>query len=376
MIHKLEVEGLNNRIDGAWEFNEDLNIITGRNGSGKTTLLKLIWYLISGNLGQIISDIPFQSVSFETDLFSLLIFHSEPNKGKLECEFPKKVDANPVKMEANFKRPLQRAQNRRIDAINVETARGRSSLFLPSFRRIEGGFARSSKYTPTDDFVRRQSIRFEDSSTEQLQGAMSRLSTQISAFDDHKFIVSISTHDIVELLTEKYANVSSKTNELHVKLSEEIAQKISERKSSDDALSVLESIQKRAEQVDEERDSLFRPFSVLGDRIRDILQYEGISVTSGITLGEAKEAIASDKLSSGEKQMLSFLCYNTFYENTAIFIDEPELSLHVDWQRLLLQTLLDQATGNQFFIATHSPFIYAKYPDKEIRLSEDRGGDL
>ena len=50
MIRKIEVKGLNNRVDGAWEFNEDLNVITGRNGSGKTTLLKLIWYLISGNI--------------------------------------------------------------------------------------------------------------------------------------------------------------------------------------------------------------------------------------------------------------------------------------------------------------------------------------
>ena len=31
MIRKLEVKGLNNRLDGAWEFNEDLNVITGRN---------------------------------------------------------------------------------------------------------------------------------------------------------------------------------------------------------------------------------------------------------------------------------------------------------------------------------------------------------
>ena len=71
--------------------------------------------------------------------------------------------------------------------------------------------------------------------------------------------------------------------------------------------------------------------------------------------------------------MLSFLCYNTFSKNAVMFIDEPELSLHVDWQRLLLPTLMEQETENQFFIATHSPFIYAKYPDKETLLGDDRG---
>ena len=71
--------------------------------------------------------------------------------------------------------------------------------------------------------------------------------------------------------------------------------------------------------------------------------------------------------------MLSFLCYNTFSKNKVIFIDEPELSLHPDWQRLLVPTLLKQGNNNQFFIATHSPFIYTKYPDKEIMISSDKG---
>ena len=206
-----------------------------------------------------------------------------------------------------------------------------------------------------------------------LQDAMGRISTEVSVFD-HKFIASISTDDIVELLREKYADVSEKTNELHEQLSRDITQKISERKPSDDSIPILDSIQKRVEQVTKERESLLRPFSVLSERIREIFYDKGIHVTAGITLGEAREAIESDKLSAGEKQMLSFLCYNTFSENTAIFIDEPELSLHVDWQRRLLPTLLEQETGNQFFVATHSPFIYGKYPDKEIQLHKDRGG--
>ena len=128
---------------------------------------------------------------------------------------------------------------------------------------------------------------------------------------------------------------------------------------------------------------------MLSELTRKILRYNAIQIveklvlgetTDGITFGEGRddiaigeinEAISSDKLSSGEKQMLSFLCYNAFYKDTAIFIDEPELSLHVDWQRLLLPTLLDQSTGNQFFIATHSPFIFSGYQHKEIPLKSD-----
>ena len=102
-----------------------------------------------------------------------------------------------------------------------------------------------------------------------------------------------------------------------------------------------------------------KPFSVLSELSQKILRYDAIRVTGRvvrgetpallwekeamvITVGEAKDAISSDKLSSGEKQMLSFLCYNAFKQGMAVFIDEPELSLHVDWQRLLLPTLLEQ----------------------------------
>jgi predicted ATP-dependent endonuclease of OLD family len=67
--------------------------------------------------------------------------------------------------------------------------------------------------------------------------------------------------------------------------------------------------------------------------------------------------------------MLGFLCYNALSDNTAIFIDEPELSLHQDWQEILLPLLLKQETGNQFFVATHSEFIYDQFPDKEFILN-------
>ena len=378
MIKSLSVKGLNHRVDADLEFNEDLNIITGKNGSGKTTLLKLLWYLISGNLERIFSEIPFQSVSITTDSFNLWIPRLSEEKFKLISTFfgeKQSIETGTVE-ELDDK----------IRELNGRIARTtKRSLFFPTFRRVEGGFSGGEGISSTGlvyylaDLESYQSSRsrrrIEDRATERLQGAMAELSTGLSVYD-HKFIASISTHDIVELLTEKYAAISQRTNTLHIDLSKEITQKISATKEQDEALLLLNGIQDRVREVAEERDELLRPFSVLDERIPEIFHYDGIRVTPGIVLGEENEeneAIASDKLSAGEKQMLSFLCYNTFSEKTAIFIDEPELSLHVDWQRLLLPTLLEQGTDNQFFIATHSPFIYSKYPDKEILLGDDRG---
>ena len=60
--------------------------------------------------------------------------------------------------------------------------------------------------------------------------------------------------------------------------------------------------------------------------------------------------------------------------DSVIFIDEPELSLHADWQRQLFPILARQQSSNQFIVATHSPFIYSKYPDKEIELADKLRG--
>ena len=374
MIKSLSVKGLNHRIDADLEFNEDLNIITGKNGSGKTTLLKLLWYLISGNLERIFPEIPFESASITTDSFNLWILRLQENQIKLFSTFAGEGQS----IETGTVEQLDDKLEELSERIAHTTKR---SLFFPTFRRIEGGFHAGN--TPS----------LTEINMFQLEEAMSELSDDLSVYD-HKFIASISTNDIVQLLEQKYGDIHIKISNLQSKVLDDISQKIKvsaggeiESATSQATPSVLNEIQ----QLADERDRLRRPFVALSELTQSILQYQAIRVSGrsardegadGITLGEeigetalgtVEKAIASDKLSSGEKQMLSFLCYNAFSENTAIFIDEPELSLHVDWQRLLLPTLLEQGTGNQFFIATHSPFIYSKYPDKEILLGDDRG---
>ena len=47
MIKSFRAKNLNQRLSFDLQFNEDINIVTGKNGSGKTTLLKLLWYAIS-----------------------------------------------------------------------------------------------------------------------------------------------------------------------------------------------------------------------------------------------------------------------------------------------------------------------------------------
>lgn len=66
-------------------------------------------------------------------------------------------------------------------------------------------------------------------------------------------------------------------------------------------------------------------------------------------------------LSSGEQQLLVLLTHLAFNPSAALasvlIIDEPELSLHIDWQERFADALLTANKNIQFILATHSPAI-------------------
>lgn len=76
-------------------------------------------------------------------------------------------------------------------------------------------------------------------------------------------------------------------------------------------------------------------------------------------------------LSSGEHQIISLLyaCYNA--NQGVILIDEPEISLHIDWQRKLLENLTNHFPVHQLIICTHSPIVPADYEEQleELQVS-------
>lgn len=76
---------------------------------------------------------------------------------------------------------------------------------------------------------------------------------------------------------------------------------------------------------------------------------------------ENDEEIALDKLSSGEKQIISLFAevYLNHLDKKFIFlIDEPEISLSIHWQRTLLPDIMKSGKCELMLAVTHSPFIF------------------
>ncbi|WP_081846499.1 AAA family ATPase [Planktothrix agardhii] len=72
-------------------------------------------------------------------------------------------------------------------------------------------------------------------------------------------------------------------------------------------------------------------------------------------------------LSSGEREIVTLIYAATHMSKQQIvLIDEPEISLHVDWQRKLLQKMSEQLGNRQIIVCTHSPVIGGDYEDQVI----------
>lgn len=79
------------------------------------------------------------------------------------------------------------------------------------------------------------------------------------------------------------------------------------------------------------------------------------------------------KLSSGENQLIYILLKicNTIGKKSVIILDEPEISLHLKWQKKLLSTIKEINPQSQIIAATHSPaLVMDGYMDSFIDLKD------
>ncbi len=106
-----------------------------------------------------------------------------------------------------------------------------------------------------------------------------------------------------------------------------------------------------------------------------MLYRKKISLSQGnevIVDADDKFDIRIDKLSSGEKQLIIFLAETILQQKRPyIFLaDEPELSLHIEWQEQLVSNLLTVNPNAQVLFATHSPDIVGKYSKHIFSMEE------
>lgn len=85
------------------------------------------------------------------------------------------------------------------------------------------------------------------------------------------------------------------------------------------------------------------------------------------------QVLGYEKLSTGEKQLLLILSkvFLTRKQPCVVFLDEPEISLHISWQRKIVEVIRQLNPNAQLFITSHSPSIFGSgWGDKVIYFED------
>ena len=116
-----------------------------------------------------------------------------------------------------------------------------------------------------------------------------------------------------------------------------------------------------------------RKFQGMIDRLFSDTGKQLIRSQNDIAFSQLGERLTPYQLSSGEKQILDILLTVLIEDNKpyVLFMDEPEISLHIDWQQRLIDLILELNPNVQIILTTHSPAVIMNgWTDKVTEVSD------
>jgi predicted ATP-binding protein involved in virulence len=156
---------------------------------------------------------------------------------------------------------------------------------------------------------------------------------------------------------------------------------IPEKTFSETAERILTEYVNDAEKKLKVFDSLGSKIELLTQIINKRFQFKTLSVSrsDGFVLTDIRNRkVDLENLSSGEQHEL-VLVYDLLFstkQDTLLLIDEPEISLHIAWQKKFLDDLrrIIELTPMDIVLSTHSPQLIGSNLDLAIQLRGPRDG--
>jgi predicted ATPase len=137
----------------------------------------------------------------------------------------------------------------------------------------------------------------------------------------------------------------------------------------------IHGIVEKWSEVTKEREALYSWQEIFRTILNDLFYRKEVLINERnelqIELSDSGHRLYPVNLSSGEKQLLVILGEALLQrQRAAIYIaDEPELSLHIEWQEKLVNAILHLNPSAQVIFATHSPDIIGKYRKQVLDMA-------
>jgi len=363
------------------DLNRDINIFFGLNGSGKTTLLKILNSALSTN-ADLLLNLPFksaevvlESVAYNTQFTYTFegasSFRGSKRKGKLADTNELEFEVEEIGGEMQFRKKGMPQWK-----INPPLPKGIGGkwqhTFLPTNRLILGSLSPHATAEFDENFY---DSMFAQDLARHWQAYFGSVQADVRAMQE-KGIANILTE---MLSTDESIKGSNQVNweESYQRVSDFLKRQqppgeLPSKKMFHDRFRASPVLQRVVERIDSLEREILRAMEartklqILIERLfsgQKRLLLGGAAVE---VLGKNDVNIKLQSLSSGEKQILRIMFAVLGAGVSSLIIDEPEISLHIDWQRELVKAIMELNPQVQLVAATHSPEIMALVQESKI----------
>jgi len=372
-------------------LNRDTNIFFGLNGSGKTSLLKIL-HAAMANETHLLDAVPFTAA--EVKIYSL-------NWDKV---FTRSIE----KKERVRKRRIKRrgVTHREIKIENeivlIDEQIGEEEMkwsCTPATPKEASSTRWAHQYLPTSRLhvtetpfppdIEHYNLGYQSFTEEQLDSFFARSVEYLWSRYSAQVLGAVRTAQeqglasiLRAVLSPQSASSRRKSSKLTTANAYERVQSFLERQGSASILGTREAFEKRyindptlqdvVQDIDSVEDKIKEAMSSR-DTVQELITRmftankeirftdESIQVNS-----LSGEDIGLASLSSGEKHLLRILVSSLLVGESALIVDEPEISMHIDWQKDLINSVRALNAEAQLIFATHSPEIMSDVSDDKI----------
>lgn len=300
-LRYVEIKKLFGQYDVEWNIEKDTTVLVGQNGSGKTTILKIIMCAL---LKESLQNELLHSV--KSLLESCVLDFLNDRKVTMVC-------------------------GRELGDIKTKTL-------------IDHLSDRILKTKPgTKEYDSLSEILSELNSliiSKDLDGMIARQAHNISLKNIHlEFISTLNMS--ANAINSVVASDGKSFNILDIEI--------------DQVINTFQKLKKQKKYIDIKR----KIVHVLNDFFSTTQKTIELSDTDFVIKNLKQEALKLSQLSAGERQIIYivFKVATAYFNEALILMDEPEISLHLEWQEKLLKNLREINDKSQMIVVTHSPAI-------------------
>jgi ABC-type lipoprotein export system ATPase subunit len=419
-VQSIKIAGFWGDGEASSDFRDDVNIIIGKNGTGKTTFMNILHAVLAVDVDALhenhfqsthitlsdgkrkrnitahrmeLDDSPFPFIEYKVSnrKFIVPLFVAEDvrafspfvrrraseNAQEIRIELTKMVslaslsvyrlggDADPELRERNQKRILSPV-DQRLSTLTQRLTQYQLELSSEA-RKVSSDLQRdvltSLLYSKSDPRTRGYPLDFD---------AAVEKKNLVSAYSQ----LGVSGQEIARMIQEHIAAVAEAAEKLKA---------YSTKRPGDDIeididFSALEAFGRTRSVVDlslnseKKINALFSQITLFINMLHKFIPDKKFNFESGELIATGNKPIALASLSSGEKQLLILFIEALLQrQQPYIFLaDEPELSLHISWQRNIISAIKSINPQAQVIVATHSPEIAGKYRDAILDMEDIR----